>query len=300
MMKLTVLLPLSLLFLGQDVDGAHGQRVLGECTSHHLSILAAQCDCEYKDAEQGKRWKNEKEYIKCVKSITEANTCTVEDVIVAAGCIRFNPPPPVVEELPEPEQQTTPVDEVPQEITEEEEETSCVGVDYPQLAELAKICDCHYKEPGQVWKNEAEYIKCVDSLAINISCETADIIHASGCLVFAPIVDDEEEEEVVVVPPPQQNETPVDNVDPVIDDLPEVDALTCIETLPQLQELAKDCDCDYKKPGKPWKNEAEYLKCVDNLVADTKCGTGEVVEVSGCLPFQGGSRRLNDPRKQQL
>ena len=282
----------------------YAQEGASACSDLYLEQLGAECDCVEKKPD--KAWKDEEEYTKCVEKVVELTVCDSSDVIETAGCLPFDDQVEVTcisvlqETITSAAEECDCVEKKPGKVWKDENEyikcvektigkSPCdldfvVGVigclplptpsptlqpvcDYQTLSLLVQVCDCSEKKPGKPWKNEAEYVKCVDRAVKDTVCDTSSIIESSGCLPFTPATSS-----------------------------PTVEPPSCID-FPQFEQLAQVCDCSEKNPGKPWKNEAEYVTCVDRAVKDTVCDTVEIIEIAGCLPFPTLAPTTTSPTK---
>jgi hypothetical protein len=137
------------------------------CQNIGLKEIARECDCSEK--KPGKPWKNEKEYIKCVKEYLKENNCDTNDVLDSAGCLPFKDAiSPTEASVPtlRPSGQLHP---------------TCPN---SEIERLASVCDCAGKTPGNQWKNEDQYRKCVKKRVKKSGCAMNAVLQSAGCLPF--------------------------------------------------------------------------------------------------------------------
>lgn len=128
-----------------------------------------------------------------------------------------------------------------------------------ELTSLASACDCKLKE-----KNK--YEKCVVKAVKKSDCTAEEVMAKASCPdlngTVKPIINNDNN---VVDNPPNNN----NNNGPPSSSCKTAQA-----------EVAKVCDCKEQKPGKPWKKEKDYLKCVTKAVEklDFDCSVDEVAQ----------------------
>ena len=139
-----------------------------------------------------------------------------------------------------------------------------------ELEALHNVCDCDEKKPGKPWKHEQEYKKCVEKAVKKSDCNFENVLHFSGCIPFS-------------TPNPSSEPSGFPSATTSPDSSLSPSSPTC--TQESLESLANVCDCEEKKPGKPWKSEKEYLKCVKKATKKSDCDIEKVLSSAGCLPF---------------
>ena len=175
------------------------------------------------------------------------------------GCGVFNPSsiPNTIEATPSlPPQSDALLTEPPANVSQGDA-TSC---SQEQLAQIAGKCDCSQKKPGKPWKNEEEYMRCIDKqTSKDSSCLVDAVVDYAKCL---PLVS--------ATPSETANDS--------------ISQETCTDII--LLEVAEKCNCFEKNPGKRWKHEEEYAKCVKKATKDTFCDMKTVFATDGCHDFE--------------
>lgn len=235
---------------------SNNNNVVETCPLNEKVELAKKCDCGL----------NEKKYVKCVKKAIKNSDCSIEEIVEHAACDSNNvvndPPPPVPQ--PQPVPQPVPQPQPQPNNNNNGPTTSCPG---KELTNLAFVCDCKEKKPGKAWKSYEEYEKCVVKAVKNSDCTAEEVKAKASCPNFdgneKPIINNNNN---VVDNPPNNNNN--NNGPP---------SSSCKT---QQAEVAKVCDCKFKKPGQKWKNESDYLKCVKKAVKklDGNCSVDEVAQ----------------------
>lgn len=133
--------------------------------------------------------------------------------------------------------------------------------DEEMLSELSTACDCKWKKENKEWKDEDQYIGCVEDAVAdaNSPCTVKGVLDFAKCLPFS---------EATEAPTEEDEDDPSASCDDYT-----VVALSSI------------CDCTWKKRKKEWKNEKEYIGCVEDVVSETSCDLQAVLDASQCLPF---------------